>query len=66
MSMTQEELKNKLAELEESVRHVIMSNGVTTEKALYGFLCTARFGLQLAIMHADEYEENAKDKVLTE
>lgn len=55
--MTQNELKKQLEALHETCKAIITDGGVFVDTALYAYLCSAEYCLQLAALHSNEYFE---------
>ena len=55
--MTQSEMKNQLETLHDTCKSLIKDYGVFTDTALYAYLCSAEYCLELATLHSTEYVE---------
>ena len=55
--MTQEELTQKLQDIEDEIHVLTMDGGVMSDSALYAFLHQAEYSMTLAVIHTREYNE---------
>lgn len=55
--MKQEELKQKIQDIDEVIHDLIMDGGVMSDSSLYAYLQTAEYAMSMAVMRTREYNE---------